>query len=63
MTDIPKPDIAICYHCGKHSPVEDCEMEQDQETWEMPVYWIHICPHCGEAIDDYTWSDENANTK
>ena len=53
-----------CSNCGCEYDPTDLKMEQEQECWEMPPYWVHICPTCpdGGCIDDY-WFDSTKERK
>ena len=48
-------DACKCWNddCGWTGKVSQCGSEVEQETWEMPTYLVHICPECGEVIEDY----------
>lgn len=53
-------DMCSCSNCGWEGKVSDCEQMKEQDGWENPPYWIHLCPVCedGGCIDDYWPSEE-----
>ena len=53
----PLADIARCSACEWNGPYVNCEEDKDGD-WETGYYKIHLCPKCGECIDDYSMSDD-----
>ena len=39
-----------CPKCNWKGKVAECEIDDCEETL------VHICPKCGEDIDDFIWS-------
>ena len=56
---IERPDMCKCSECGGEFKCDDLQLEEEQDGWENPVYWIHVCPVCenGGCIDDYFHSE------
>ena len=57
-------DRCTCPKCGWYGFPSDCTVEEDQESWEMPVYLVYLCPNCDdeEGVEFYPsneWMDRN----
>ena len=52
----PLLDRAVCPKCNWKGRVDLCETEEESEGWEYPSYTVHLCPVCGEYLDDYHYS-------
>ncbi|MCK5613506.1 hypothetical protein KAR91_67170 [Candidatus Pacearchaeota archaeon] len=55
---LEKPNAGHCSECNSDWLLSDCEKELDQETWELPPYYIYICPKCKAELDDF-WYEED----
>ncbi|MCK5615967.1 hypothetical protein KAR91_79630 [Candidatus Pacearchaeota archaeon] len=53
-----KPNVGYCSECNSDWTLSDCEKELDQETWELPSYYVYICPKCKAELDDF-WYEED----
>lgn len=46
-----------CSECNSTWLLSDCIKDLEQETWELPPYYIYTCPKCKIELDDYFYEE------